>query len=78
MREKQRIGGIKMRISKNVDKWPLRCPICTSGRLVDVTNAIAPDNILLFYGAEVVKGQLASKCPKCKHQIGITIKLKTG
>lgn len=67
-----------MRISKNLKKWHLRCPICKTGRLVDVAEDIAPNNILLFYGTDVIKGQLASKCPKCKNQIGITIRLKTG
>ena len=67
-------GSEIMKDNINLKKWALRCPICATGRLIDVTDEIAPDKILLFCGAEVVRGQLASKCPKCKNQIGITIK----
>lgn len=52
---------------------PLRCPICTKGRLVDLGPQTDRSKLKLIGPLRLDEADLIAKCPKCGEKIGIKL-----
>ena len=52
---------------------PILCPVCFKGRVIDIAHGFDISRLMLFAPHQAHKAQLFSKCPKCGHQIGISV-----
>lgn len=49
------------------------CPLCGTGRIVDVPVAVDTSRWKLFSAEKPAQAELYLKCPVCKKQIGLAI-----
>ena len=52
---------------------PIFCPVCFKGRVIDIAIGLDISRLVLYAPHQAHKAQLFSKCPKCGHQIGISV-----
>jgi len=52
---------------------PMLCPVCFKGRIIDKAYNLDISRLMLYAPHQAHKAQLFSKCPKCGHQIGISV-----
>ena len=52
----------------------IRCPVCVEGRVLNASVSIHPSHIQIYPPEEIQEDMLFIKCPRCKNQVGFTIK----
>jgi len=56
---------------------PMHCPVCPDGkgRVIDLAPGMDAARVVLHPPQESHKAQFFCKCPRCKSQIGVSLKI---
>ena len=53
---------------------PMLCPVCNTGRIIDRAPGVDASSVMLHAPQQAEAAQFFCKCPKCKQQIGISLR----
>ena len=59
--------------SQNKHIKTLSCPLCGTGRLLDVAAHVDMQRIVTYIPPHDKNAELFAKCPRCRKQIGYTV-----